>query len=180
MDSCLAPQGINTPGLGAYATPISPQAVQTKIPHRNTQRGHTIWWADKDQDTFPPKPGALALDPDTNPLLKAATVAASKAGAPETWSPKNLVETKVATHAQGEETPPTPKRLHPSLKQDALDESKHEQWAVHYIVPLRTTRNNEAAKITVTCHLPHTTEVCEPTARNVLVTHRQNEELYTK
>ena len=47
--------GIHTPGLWAYATPINPQTVeaiktalsiqqaQTQTPHRNTQRGYTIW-----------------------------------------------------------------------------------------------------------------------------------------
>ena len=51
------PHGIHTPGLWAYATPISGQAAQdikatlsiqqteTQTPHRNTQRCYTIWWA---------------------------------------------------------------------------------------------------------------------------------------
>ena len=49
-----APQGIHTPGLWAYAIPMSPKAAkdigtalsiqqaQTQTPHRNTQRGYTI------------------------------------------------------------------------------------------------------------------------------------------
>ena len=64
-----APNGIHTPGLWAYATPINPQAAediktalsiqqaQTQTPHRNTQRGYTIWWAYEDHDTLTPQPG---------------------------------------------------------------------------------------------------------------------------
>ena len=68
-----APHSIHTPGLWAYATPINPQAAediktalsiqqaQTQTPHRNTQRGYTIWWAYQDHDTLnlqpaPPPP----------------------------------------------------------------------------------------------------------------------------
>ena len=68
-----APHGIHTPGLWAYATPINPQAAediktalsiqqaQTRTPHRNTQRGYTIWSAYQDHDTLnlqpaPPPP----------------------------------------------------------------------------------------------------------------------------
>ena len=64
-----APHGIHSRGLWAYATPISPQAAegirtalsiqqaQTQIPHRNTQRGYTIWWAYQDHDILTPQPG---------------------------------------------------------------------------------------------------------------------------
>ena len=64
-----APHGIHTPGLWAYATPINPHAAediktalsipqaQTQTPHRNTQRGYTIWWAYQDHDTLTPQPG---------------------------------------------------------------------------------------------------------------------------
>ena len=50
-----APHGIHTPGLLVYTTPINQQAAedvktalsiqqaQTQTPHRNTQRGYTIW-----------------------------------------------------------------------------------------------------------------------------------------
>ena len=100
-------------------------------------------------------------------------------GALETWSPKYLVETKVALHAQGQEKPPIPKPLHPPLKLDAGGEPPQDKWAVRYIVPHTTTRKKDAAKITVTRHLPHTTQVYELTAPNVLVTHRQHDERYT-
>ena len=64
-----APHGIHTPGLWAYATPISPKAAEditttlsiqqavTQTPHRNTQRGYTIRWAYQDNDTLAPQPG---------------------------------------------------------------------------------------------------------------------------
>ena len=46
-------------------------------------------------------------------------------------------------------------------------------------VPHTTTCKNDAAKITVTRHLPHTTQVYQLTAPNVLVTHRRYDERYT-
>ena len=76
-----APHGIHTPGLWAYATPINPQAAediktalsmqqaQIQTPHRNTQRGYTIWWAYQDHDTLSPQPGAPPLDTNTTALL---------------------------------------------------------------------------------------------------------------
>ena len=54
------------PGLWAYATPINPQAAediktalsiqqaQIQTPHRNNQRGYTIWCAYQDHDTLTP------------------------------------------------------------------------------------------------------------------------------
>ena len=64
-----APHGIDAPEFWASATPKSPQATedirtslsiqqaQTQTPHRNTQRGYTIWSAYQDQDTLSPQPG---------------------------------------------------------------------------------------------------------------------------
>ena len=108
-----APHGIHAPGVWAYATPINPQAAediktalsiqqaQTQTPHRNTQRGYTIWWAYQDHDTLTPQTGAPPLDTNTTALLQAATAAATQVGAPETWGPQYQVETKVAPHAKG-------------------------------------------------------------------------------
>ena len=114
-----APHGILTPGLWAYATPINPQAAediktalsiqqaQTQTPHRNTQRGYTIWWAYQDHDTLTPQPGPPSLDTNTTALLQAAAAAATQVGALEIWSSQYLVETKVAPHAKAQEKPPT-------------------------------------------------------------------------
>ena len=91
-----APHGIHTPGLWAYTTPINPQAAediktalsiqqaQTQTPHRNTQRGYTIWWTYQDHDTLTPQPGPPPLDTNTTALLQAAAAAATQVGAPET------------------------------------------------------------------------------------------------
>ena len=91
-----APHGIHTPALWAYATPINPQAAediktalsiqqaQTQTPHRNTQRGYTIWWAYQDHDTLTPQPRPSPLDTNTTALLQAAAAAATQVGAPET------------------------------------------------------------------------------------------------
>ena len=53
------------------------------------------------------------------------------------------------------------------------------EWATHYIISHTTTRKNDAAKITVTRHLPHPTQVYELTAPNVLVTRRRHDERFT-
>ena len=186
-----APHGIHAPGVWAYATPINPQAAedikttlsiqqaQTQTPHRNTQRGYTIWWAYQDHDTLTPQPGPPTLDTNTTALLQAATAAATQVGAPETWGPQYLVETKVAPHAKGQDKPLTPKRLHPPLKLDPTEHTPQDEWVTHYIIPHTITRKNDAAKITVTRHLPHTTQVYELTAPNVLVTRRRHDERYT-
>ena len=186
-----APHGIHAPGVWPYATPINPQAAediktalsiqqaQTQTPHHNTQRGYTIWWAYQDHDTLTPKPGAPPLDTNTTALLQAATAAATQVGAPETWGPQYLVETKVAPHAKGQDKPPTPKPLRPPLKLDPTEHTPQDKWATHYIIPHTTNRKNDAAKITVTRHLPHTTQVYELTAPNVLVTRRRHDEQYT-
>ena len=60
-----------------------------------------------------------------------------------------------------------------------MEHTPHDEWATHYIIPHTTTRENDAAKITVTRHLPHTTQVYELTAPNVFVTHRRHDEGYT-
>ena len=93
--------------------------------------------------------------------------------------PQYLVETKVAPHAKAQDKPPTPKPLHPPLKLDPTEHTPQDEWATHYIIPHSTTRKNDAAKVTVTRHLPHTTQVYELTARNVLVTRRRHDERYT-
>ena len=184
-----APHGIHTPELWAYTTPINPQAAediktalstqqaQTQTPHRNTQRGYTIWWAYQDHDMLgpPTSPPPPPLDTITTALLQAAAAAATQVGAPETWSPQYLVETKVAPHAKAQEKPSSPKQLHP-LKLDTEEHTPHDEWATHYIIPHTTTRKKDAAKITITRHLPHTTKVYELTAPNVLVTHRRHDE----
>ena len=142
----------------------------------NTQRGYTIWWAYQDHDTLMSQPGASPLDTNTTALLGAAAAAATQVGAQETWGPQYLVETKVAPHAKAQEKPRTPKPLHPQLKLDATEHTPQDKWATHYIIPHTTTRKNDAAKITVTRHLPHTTQVYELTAPKNLVTRRQHDE----
>ena len=82
-------------------------------------------------------------------------MAATQVGAPEAWRPQYLVETKVALHAKAQEQPPAPKPLHLQLKLDTAEHTPHDEWATHYIIPHTTTRKNNAAKITVTRHLPH-------------------------
>ena len=72
-----------------------------------------------------------------------------------------------------------PKPLHPPLKLDTAEHTPHDEWAAHYIIPQTTIRKNDAAKITVTRYLPHTAEVYELTAPNVLFTHRRHDERYT-
>ena len=119
------------------------------------------------------------LDTNTTALLQAAAAAGTQVGAPETWGRQYLVETKVAPHAKAQEKPPSPKPLQPPLKLDAKEHTPHDGWATHYIIPPTTTRKNDAAKITVTRHLPHTTQVYELTAPNVLVTRRRHDEPYT-
>ena len=88
----------------------------------------------------------------------------------------------MAPHAKAQEKPPSLKPLHPPLKLDTKEHTPHDEWATHYIIPDTTTRKNDAAKITVTRHLPHgphTTQVYELTAPNILVTHRRRDERYT-
>ena len=65
----------------------------------------------------------------------------------------------MAPHAKAQEKPPTPKPLHPPLKLDATEHTPQDKWATHYIIPHTTTHKNDTAKITVTCNLPHTTQV---------------------
>ena len=138
-----------------------------------------MWWAYQDHDTLTPEPEPPALDTNTTALLQAAAAAATQVGAPETWSSQYLVETKVAPHAKAQEKPQSPKQLHPPLKLDTKEHTLHDKWATHYIIPHTTTRRNDAAKITVTRHLPHTTQPYELTAPSVLVTHRRHDERYT-
>ena len=90
-----------------------------------------------------------------------------------------MVETKVAPHAKSQEKPPAPKPLHPPVKLDMAEDTPHNEWAAHYIIPHTTTRKNDAAMITVTRHLPRTTQVYELAAPNVLLTHRQHDVRYT-
>ena len=127
----------------------------------------------------PPTSPPHSLDTNTTTLHQAAAAAGPQVGAPETWSPQHLVETKVAPHAKAQEKPPAPKPLYPPLKLDTAEHSPPDEWAAHYIIHHTTTRTNEAAQITVTRHLPHTTQVYELTAADVLVTHRLRDERYT-
>ena len=184
-----APHGIHTPGLWLYAAPKNPQAAediktalsiqqaQTQTPHRNTQRGYTICRAYQDHDTLTPKPGAPPLGTNTTALLQDAAAAATQVGAPETWGPQYLVETKVAPHAKAQEKPPKPKPLHPPLELDRTEDTPQDEWATDYIIPHTSSRKKDAAMITVTRHLPHTTQVYELTDPNVLVT--RHDERYT-
>ena len=127
----------------------------------------------------PPNRGPPLLDTNTTALLEAAAVAATQVGAPEKWGSQYLVKTKVAPHAEAQDKPPTPKPAHPPLKLDPTEHTPQEEWATHYIIPHTTTCKNDAAKITVTRHLPHTGQVYELTAPNVLVTRRRHDERYT-
>ena len=98
-----APYGIHTPGLSACTTPINPQAAkdikatlsirqaQTKTPHRNAQRGYTIWWAYEDHDTLTHQPGAPPSTPTPPPSSKPQQRQPPKwgprrPGAQNTWS----------------------------------------------------------------------------------------------
>ena len=123
----------------------------------------------------PPPP----LDTNIIALPQAAAAAATQVGAPETWSPQYLVKTKLGPHSKAQEKPQSPKPPHPPLKLDTVSYAPHDQLVTHYIIPHTTTRKKDAAKITVTRHLPHTTQVYELTARNVLITHRRRDERYT-
>ena len=60
-----------------------------------------------------------------------------------------------------------------------MEHAPHDEWATHYIIPHTRTRKNDAAKITVIRHVPHTTQVYELTAPSVLVTHSRHDERYT-
>ena len=60
-----------------------------------------------------------------------------------------------------------------------MEHIPHNDLATHYIIPHTTTRKKDAAKITRTRRLPHTTQVYELTAPNVLVTHHRHDERYT-
>ena len=68
---------------------------------------------------------------------------------------------------------------HPPLKLDTEEDTPHHEWAAHYIIPHTTNRKKYAAKILVTRHFPHTTQVYEVTAPNVIITHRRHDEGYT-
>ena len=170
---------MNSQAAEDIKTALFIQQAKTQTPHRNTQRGYTIWWAEQDHDTLTPQPGAPPLDTNTTALLQAAAAAATQVGAPETWVPQYLVEAKLAPHAKAEEKPPTPKPLQPPLKLHATEHTPQDEWGTHYIIPHTTTRKNEAAKITVTRHPPHTTQVYELTGPNVLVTRRRHDVRYT-
>ena len=150
------------------------QQRQTQTPHRKTQRGYAIRWAYQNRDSFSPKCGGPRppLDPNTTALFRAATEAANQVGALETWSPRYLVGTKVAPHAKGQEKTPARRPLHPPLKLDAEGETTRDEWAAQYIVWHAIPRQKDAAEITVTHHITHTTRVYELTAPNVLITHR--------
>ena len=85
-------------------------------------------------------------------------MAATQVGAQETWSPRYLVKTKVATRAKGQQKPPAPRPLHPALKLETEEETAHDKWTAHYMNPHTTTRKTDAAKIIVTdpvCTLCH-------------------------
>ena len=122
--------GVHEPGTRAYTTPINPHAAedikatlsiqqtQTPTPQRNIQRGYTSWLPYQDQDILTPQPGAPPLDANTTALSQATTAAAAQVGAPETWSTRYLVETKVAPHVKAQGKDPAPKPLHPPLKLD--------------------------------------------------------------
>ena len=97
------------------------------LQHPNTGRGYTIWWAYQDHDTFTPQPGPPPLDTNTTALLQAAAAAASQVGAPETWSPQYVVETKVAPHAKSQDKPPAPKPLQPPLKLNTAEDIPHNE-----------------------------------------------------
>ena len=114
-----------------------------------------------------------------NTALTTTAAAATQVGAPETWGPRYLVKTKVAPHSKAQGKPPSPKPLHPPLKLDTKEHTPRDEWATHYIIRGITSRKNAAAKITVSRHLPHTTQVYELTAPNILVTRRQHDERYT-
>ena len=186
-----APHGIHTPELWAYTTPISPQGAEdikatlsiqqapTQTPHRNTQRGYTIWWAYQDNDTLILQPTPPSLDPNTNALLQSATAAATKVVAPQTSSAQYLAETKAAPHGKSQQKPQAPKPVKPRFEPDTAKETLHDKWAAQYIIQRTTTPKNDTAKITVTRHLPHTTQVYELTTPNVLITHHRHEERYT-
>ena len=119
------------------------------------------------------------LDTNTTPLLQAAAAAATQVGTPEAWSPQYLVQTKVAPHAKAQGRPLAPKPLHPPLKLDGAEHPFNHEEAAHYIIPHTTNRKNAAAKITVTRHLPHTTQTYELISPKVLVTHCRHDERYT-
>ena len=100
-------------------------------------------------------------------------------GSSETWSPRYLIETKIAPHAKGQEKSSAPKLLRPPLKLDTAGETAHDEWAAQYIIPHTTSCKNNATSITVSRHLPNTTQVYELTAPYVLITHRRHRERYT-
>ena len=64
----------------------------------------------------------------------------------------------------------TQRRNHSTPNSNSTQRGKtaHDEWAARYIVRHNTTCKNNATKITVTRHLPNTTQVCELTALNVL------------
>ena len=80
-------------------------------------------------------------------------------GAPEAWSAEYLVETKVASHAKSQEKPRRQNRSIPSSN--------------------RTRRKTPLTTNGHTRQLPHTAQVYELTAPNVVITHRRHDERYT-
>ena len=134
-----ATHGIHIPGLLAYITPINPQAAgdiktalsiqqaQTRTPHRNTQRGYTIWWAYQDHDTLTPKPAPPPPRHQHNRPPPGRSSGSHPSRGSETWSPQYLVETKVAPHAKAQEKPPSLKPLHPPLKLDTMEHTPHNE-----------------------------------------------------
>ena len=148
--------------------PASPEPKRhTATPNEATPFGGHI----KTRTPSPPHQGPPPLGTNTTALLQPAAAAATQVGAPEAWSPQYLADTKVAPHVKAQERPPTPKPLHPKLRLDTAEHTPHDELAAHYIIPHTTNRKNDVAKITVTRHLPHTKQVYELTAPNVLVSH---------
>ena len=112
-------------------------------------------------------------------LLQAAAAAAKQVGAPKTLGPTIPGGNQSGAPREGPRKAPNTEALHPPPKLDTTEHTPQDEWATHYIIPHTTTRKNDAAKITVTRHLPHTTQVYELTAPTVLVTRRLHDERYT-
>ena len=85
----------------------------------------------------------------------------------------------MAPDAKAHDKPPLPNPIRPQVTLDTREHTPHDEGATHYIIPHTITRKNDAARMTVTRHLPRTTQVYELTAPNVLVTHRRHDERYT-
>ena len=114
----------------------------------------------------------------THQKTSARSATASWRGKPTTSSPPPSTPSPptntTGTHGKAQEKP-----VQPPLKLCLVENTPHDEWATNYIIPHTTTRKKDAAKITVTRHLPHTTQVYELTAPNVLVTHRRQDQRYT-